>query len=379
MNVIVKNSIGFVLLISGLTTCAQNKTSNNNQDTVKLKSCCTSKLPSRFGGVNLNKIIPQNTTAPTRKNREGMVWINGGTYMMGGDDEQARKDEFPKHKVSIKGFYMDETEVTNAQFGAFVKATHYVTTAEKNINWDDMKKQLPVGTAKPSADMLKAASLVFVPTKGEVNLQDYSQWWQWVHGASWLHPQGSNSNIVGKEKYPVVHISWDDAVAYCRWAKKRLPTEAEWEFAARGGKVNTIYSWGNIKPDTDNYPCNYWQGNFPYKNDAKDGFIGAAPVKSFASNGYGLYDMAGNVWEWCADLYNNNYYNQFLNVAVANNPKGPLKSFDPDEPKVTKRVMRGGSFLCSDSYCSGYRCAARMKSSPDSGMEHLGFRCVVDN
>ncbi len=199
-----------------------------------------------------------------------------------------------------------------------------------------------------------------------------------MHGANWRHPKGPDRDIIGKEKYPVVHISWDDANAYCKWASKRLPTEAEWEYAARGGQANTTYTWGNAKIDAGTSKCNYWQGSFPYKNEVTDGFIGSAPVKSFAPNGYGLYDMAGNVWEWCADLYNNNYYSQFKNISVVNNPKGPLKSFDPDEPTVPKRVMRGGSFLCSDAYCSGYRCAARMKSSADSGMEHLGFRCVAD-
>jgi formylglycine-generating enzyme required for sulfatase activity len=176
----------------------------------------------------------------------------------------------------------------------------------------------------------------------------------------------------------VTHVSWDDAVAYSKWAGKRLPTEAEWEYAARGGLVNNTYSWGKTFDENGVSKCNFWQGNFPYLNLNKDGFMGAAPVKSFAPNGYGLYDVAGNVWEWCADLYNNDYYTQLSKTKLAINPKGPTKSYDPDEPLITKRVMRGGSFLCNDSYCSGYRVSARMKSSPDSGMEHLGFRCVMD-
>jgi formylglycine-generating enzyme required for sulfatase activity len=352
----------------------------NKKDTLN-KSCCTSTIPNRFGTTpkkNIIKNLKDSSSAKSKK-YNGMVWIEGGTFMMGGDNEQARQDEYPKHAVQIKSFYMDATEVTNEQFAAFVKATGYITTAEKDVKWEDLKKQLPPNTPKPSAEQLKAASLVFVPTDGAVSLQDYSQWWQWTHGANWKHPKGPKSNIAGKEKYPVVHISWDDAMAYCKWAGKRLPTEAEWEYAARGGTENQIYTWGNTNVDSTIKPnCNYWQGTFPYKNENKDSFYGAAPVKSFLPNGYGLYDMAGNVWEWCNDLYNNSYYTEFEKIKLAINPKGPTKSFDPDEPFISKRVMRGGSFLCNESYCSGYRVSARMKSSPDSGMEHLGFRCVAD-
>jgi formylglycine-generating enzyme required for sulfatase activity len=333
-------------------------------DTVK--SCC-SKIPTRFGSVGAAMNPP-----------EGMVWIEGGSFAMGGDNKQARKDEFPKHAVQVTGFYMDATEVTNAQFSAFVKATGYITTAEKDINWEEIKSQLPPNTPKPPDSVLKAASLTFVATKSEVNLSDYSQWWHWTRGANWKHPQGPNSEIVGKDQLPVTQVSWDDANAYCQWAGKRLPTEAEWEYAARGGLQNNVYSWGNVFEELGASKCNFWQGKFPYLNLNIDGYIGAAPVKSFTPNGYGLYDMAGNVWEWCADLYNNNYYAQLSKQKIVINPKGPSKSFDPDEPLIRKRVMRGGSFLCNDSYCSGYRVSARMKSSPDSGMEHLGFRCVMD-
>jgi formylglycine-generating enzyme required for sulfatase activity len=331
-----------------------------------LKSCC-SKIPSRFNafGQKVDK-------------HDGMVWIPAGNFMMGGDNEQARKDEYPKHGVKVNGFYMDATEVTNAQFSEFVKATGYITTAEKDINWDEIKSQVPPNTPKPPDSVLKAASLIFVPTKSEVNLNDYSQWWAWTRGANWRHPNGPNSDIIGKDNFPVTHVSWDDAVAYSKWAGKRLPTEAEWEYAARGGLINNSYSWGKTFDEMGASKCNFWQGNFPYLNLNKDGFMGAAPVKSFAPNGYGLYDVAGNVWEWCADLYNNEYYTQLSKTKLAINPKGPTKSYDPDEPLITKRVMRGGSFLCNDSYCSGYRVSARMKSSPDSGMEHLGFRCVMD-
>jgi sulfatase modifying factor 1 len=339
---------------------------NKVANTDTLKSCC-SKIPSRF-----------NSFGQKVDKHDGMVWIPAGNFMMGGDNEQARKDEYPKHGVKVNGFYMDATEVTNAQFSEFVKATGYITTAEKDINWDEIKSQVPPNTPKPPDSVLKAASLIFVPTKSEVNLNDYSQWWAWTRGANWRHPNGPNSDIIGKDNFPVTHVSWDDAVAYSKWAGKRLPTEAEWEYAARGGLINNSYSWGKTFDEMGASKCNFWQGNFPYLNLNKDGFMGAAPVKSFAPNGYGLYDVAGNVWEWCADLYNNDYYTQLSKTKLAINPKGPTKSYDPDEPLITKRVMRGGSFLCNDSYCSGYRVSARMKSSPDSGMEHLGFRCVMD-
>ena len=351
-----------------VTTPVNNKVTAVKKATREdsLKSCC-SKIPSRFNafGQKVDK-------------HDGMVWIPAGNFMMGGDNEQARKDEYPKHGVKVNGFYMDATEVTNAQFSEFVKATGYITTAEKDINWEEIKSQVPPNTPKPPDSVLKAASLIFVPTKSEVNLNDYSQWWAWTRGANWRHPNGPNSDIIGKDNFPVTHVSWDDAVAYSKWAGKRLPTEAEWEYAARGGLINNSYSWGKTFDEMGASKCNFWQGNFPYLNLNKDGFIGAAPVKSFAPNGYGLYDVAGNVWEWCADLYNNDYYTQLSKTKLAINPKGPTKSYDPDEPLITKRVMRGGSFLCNDSYCSGYRVSARMKSSPDSGMEHLGFRCVMD-
>ena len=213
-----------------------NTSFSSQKDTVK--TCCTTSIPSRYG----NKIKPKAITKAVVKNHEGMVWIPGGTFDMGGDNDQARQDEFPKHAVKLNGFFMDVTEVTNAQFAKFVAATGYVTTAEKDIIWEDLKKQLPSDTPKPEPETLKAASLVFVPTEGEVSLQDYSQWWSWSHGANWNHPKGKDSDIVGKENLPVVHISWDDANAYCKWAGKRLPTEAEWEYAARGGLIKNIYT-----------------------------------------------------------------------------------------------------------------------------------------
>ena len=382
MKFIMRNTFFGILLTLSISANGQIKPSSQKTDTKKVttaKSCCTTTTPDRFGLKTSSKFnVVKDGKMPSAKNPEGMVWIPGGTFSMGGDNNQARQDEFPKHTVKLDGFFMDVTEVTNAQFAKFVATTAYITTAEKDINWEDLKKQLPSDTSKPDDEILKAASLVFVPTESEVSLQDYSQWWSWSHGANWKHPKGIESDIVGKENLPVVHISWDDANAYCQWAGKRLPTEAEWEFAARGGLEKNTYVWGNDSVVDEKKQCNYWQGIFPYKNDVTDGFFGSAPVKSFSPNGYGLYDMAGNVWEWCADNYNYNYYDEFEKVQITNNPKGPLKSYDPDEPSVAKKVMRGGSFLCNESYCSGYRVSARMKSSPDSSMEHLGFRCVAN-
>jgi formylglycine-generating enzyme required for sulfatase activity len=332
------------------------------------------KAPARFASVKLNT-APDADSFNTA-NHANMVWIPGGTFGMGADNKQSSPDEYPKHKVSVSGFWMDATEVTNAQFAAFVKATGYITTAEHKPDWNELKKQLPPGTPKPDDSQLVPASLVFSSPGHAVNLNDYSQWWRWEKGASWKHPQGPKSNLIGKANYPVVQISYYDAQAYCKWAGKRLPTEAEWEWAARGGLKDKIYPWGNEPVNVGKPRGNFWQGEFPAHNDMTDKFYGSAPVKSFNPNGYQLYDMAGNVWEWCADLYNYQYYAQVNKPAGISNPKGPQKSLDPEEPYATKHVVRGGSFLCNDSYCSGYRVARRMKESEDSSSENLGFRCV---
>jgi formylglycine-generating enzyme required for sulfatase activity len=330
-------------------------------------------VPARFTtGSNLDSIPVAGDSSTF-----GMKFIPGATFMMGGDNDQASADEFPKHNVKVNGFWMDETEVTNAQFQKFVDATGYVTTAEQKPDWNELKKTLPPGTPKPADSLLVAASLVFRQTNREVNLHDYNQWWSWVAGANWKQPQGPGSSIKGKENHPVVQVSWFDAMAYCKWAGKRLPTEAEWELATRGGLVNNIYFWGNEHVNSGKPKTNSWEGKFPYFNEMKDGFLKSAPVKSYAANGYGLYDMAGNVWEWCSDWYNAEYYKSLANT-TADNPVGPSKSFDPEDPYTPKRSLRGGSFLCNDSYCSGYRVARRMKSSPDTGLEHTGFRCVKD-
>lgn len=341
--------------------------------------CCASHIPSRFGAT---PSVPSGIDALLKNafkrslEHRGMVWIPGGVFNMGGDNTQASPDEYPKHAVALTGFWMDTAEVTNEQFARFVKATGYHTTAEQKPDWETLKKQLPPDAVKPSEEELVPASLVFAKPDHPVDLNDYGSWWVWKKGADWKHPQGPGSDLRSREKYPVVHISWYDAVAYCKWAGKRLPTEAEWEYAARGGLKNKIYPWGNAGVETGKPRANIWQGHFPDRNDKTDHFENSAPVASFAHNGYGLYDMAGNVWEWCADLYNDQYYKTFSSAAVANNPKGPAIAHDPDEPYARKRVIRGGSFLCNETYCTGYRVARRMKSTEDSGMEHLGFRCV---
>lgn len=308
----------------------------------------------------------------------GMVWIPPGEFMMGAadSDEMARDDEKPRHRVSVDGFWIDETEVTNAQFAAFVKATGYVTTAERQPDWEEMKKQLPPGTPKPPDSVLVPGSLVFKQPSGPVPLDDAANWWSFTPGADWRHPEGPSSSIAGKESFPVVQVSWDDAVAYAKWAGKRLPTEAEWEWAARGGIADAVFAWGNEPIDDGAPKANTWQGRFPDRNTRRDGFDGVAPVRSFRPNGYGLYDMAGNVWEWCADWYRPDYYAQLSGARTAKNPTGPESSYDPQEPTIPKRVQRGGSFLCHDSYCASYRVAARMKASPDTGLMHSGFRCV---
>lgn len=356
----------------GFNSCGENNSIQTAALPDKDSAHFCMKVPSRFGG---NDSVLASVQVSSDTSLTGMILIPGGTFVMGGDNSQASPDEYPEHTVQLSPFYMDATEVTNAQFQKFAEATGYITTAERKPDWEELKKSVPLGTPKPLEEMLQAASLVFKQTNGPVNLNDYNEWWGWVAGASWKHPQGPGSTLAGKENHPVVHVSWDDAVAYCRWAGKRLPTEAEWEWAARGGLTNNVYPWGNEHVNAGEAKTNSWEGAFPYRNEQKDGFVTSAPVGSFPPNGYGLYDVAGNVWEWCADWYDYNYYRSGRNKIIVN-PPGPSKSFDPDERLVQKRSLRGGSFLCNDNYCSGYRVARRMKSSPDTGLEHTGFRCV---
>lgn len=294
----------------------------------------------------------------------------------GGDTELGWPDEKPAHRVRVAGFWMDETGVTNAQFRVFVEATGYVTTAEKLPSLEEILKQLPPGTPPPSQAQLVKGSLVFTPTSQAVELQDFTQWWLWTAGAYWHNPEGPESNLDGRDQHPVVQVSWDDAVAYATWAKKRLPTEAEWEFAARGGLQGKPYVWGDQPPSEAVALANLWQGEFPHRNSQADGFVRTAPVKSFKANGYGLFDMAGNVWEWCSDWYDRDLYRQRAKSGVIDNPTGPPQSSDPHRPFQMQRAQRGGSFLCNDSYCSRYRPSSRHGLAPDTGMSHVGFRCV---
>ena len=324
--------------------------------------------------VTLLQKLPEGVQVP-----EEMVWIPGGEFSQGavGDDPMAMSHEKPVHNVAVDGFFMDIHEVTNAQFAEFVRETAYKTIAEREIDWEEMKKQLPEGTAKPHDSILQPGSLVFKKSAASVqNLYDFSQWWRWSVGANWKHPDGPSSSIAGKDAYPVVHIAYEDALAYCQWAGRRLPTEAEWEYAARGGKDGQLYSWGNDSSALAAM-ANSWNGEFPVINDLSDGFEGRAPVKSYPPNAFGLFDMAGNVWEWTGDWYNSNYYNELHKAGISVNPPGAETAFNAGNPYAVEKVIKGGSFLCNASYCASYRVSARMATSTDSSLEHLGFRTVA--
>ncbi|MFN0293641.1 formylglycine-generating enzyme family protein [Pedobacter helvus] len=349
----------------------------NPKETAQTKNdstSCHSNIPSRYAANLKNDSL--KTLNSVAANLKGMVLVKGGSFDMGSHNDEGRGDEYPLHQVELNDFYIDETEVTNAQFTAFVKATGYITTAERKVDWEELKKQLPPGTPKPNEEDLQPASLTFTPPNHAVQLDNVGQWWSWTPNANWKHPQGPKSNIKGKEDFPVVHVSWDDANAYAKWAGKRLPTEAEWEYASRGGLKNSDFPWGNEDIEKGSPKANTWQGQFPYLNTGWDKHIGLAKVKSFKPNGYQLYDMAGNVWEWTSDWYTPDYY-ETLAKKTTKNPTGPTKSYDPQEPSIPKKVVRGGSFMCNASYCKGYRVSSRMKSSPDTGLENTGFRCVV--
>jgi sulfatase modifying factor 1 len=284
---------------------------------------------------------------------------------------EAMEDARPIHRVYVDAFWMDATDVTNAQFERFVKATRYVTVAERK----PLAKDFP----GVPADKLVAGSIVFTPPQHPVSLDDYSQWWSYVAGANWRHPLGPKSNIEGKENDPVVQIAYEDAAAYAKWAGKRLPTEAEWEFAARGGLGGKTYAWGDDMHPGGKWMANTHQGHFPDHDSAADGQAGIAPVAQFPANGYGLYDMTGNVWQWTRDLYRPDYYAELsTSPNVTRNPQGPATSLDPTEPGVEKRVQRGGSFLCTAQYCSRYIVGTRGKGDVNSPTNHIGFRCVRD-
>jgi formylglycine-generating enzyme len=308
---------------------------------------------------------------------DGMVWVPGGEFSMGSDSSGdavcelpgVTRDAQPVHRVSVDGFWMDKTEVTNEQFEQFIQATGYRTVAEIAPT----KEEFP--TAPP--ENLIAGSTVFTPTSGPVPLNDIFQWWRYQPGADWRHPEGPSSSIKGREKYPVVQVAYADVSAYARWAGKRLPTEAEWEFAARGGLSGKLYTWGDdLKPD-GKWMANIYEGRFPQKDSGEDGYAGLAPVGRFPANGYGLYDMAGNAWEWVSDWYRPDYYARLkLKGEVTRNPQGPDSSYDPMEPTEKKRVHKGGSFLCSYQYCTRYMVGTRGKGEVSTASNHVGFRCV---
>jgi formylglycine-generating enzyme required for sulfatase activity len=304
-----------------------------------------------------------------------MRWIPGGEFTMGSDDPRSPSNERPAHRVRVSGFWMDERPVTNAEFQRFVDATGYVTTAEKAPDWDELKKQLPPDTPRPDASLLVAGSLVFVPPPGPVSLADPSAWWRWTAGAQWRHPEGPGSTLVGRDAHPVVHVSWDDSRAYAAWARKQLPTEAEWELAARGGLDGKRFAWGDEARPAGRHLANTFQGMFPHRPLAGDLFLRTSPVDAFPPNGHGLRDMAGNVWQWTQDWYRAGTFAERAGRGLADNPTGPSDSIDR-ESDAPRRVTKGGSFLCHESYCESYRPAARRGTDPDTGSSHVGFRLV---
>jgi formylglycine-generating enzyme required for sulfatase activity len=306
-----------------------------------------------------------------------MVWIPGGEFSMGAMDPpasteagmHAAADARPIHRVYVDGFWMDQTDVTNQQFEKFVRATGYVTIAERKPRPEEFPGAPP--------ENLVAGSVVFSPPSYPVPLDNHYLWWRYIAGANWRHPLGPQSDIQGKESYPVVHIAYEDALAYATWSGKRLPTEAEWEFAARGGLSGKFYPWGDEFRQDGKWMANTHQGHFPNVDTGDDRYPGISPVAQYPPNGYGLYDMAGDVWQWTSDWYRPDYYAQLAAAAsVARNPQGPDSPYDPSEPREKKRVLRGGSFLCTDQYCSRYVVGTRGKGEISTGTNHLGFRCV---
>jgi len=315
------------------------------------------------GAAPVINATPAPAAAPN-----GMTWIPGGTYWRG-SNTSSHRDSLPWHLVAVDGFWMDVTPVTNEQFAKFVAQTSYITIAERKPKPEDYPNAPP--------ENLVAGSVCFSPPDHAVALNNHFQWWGYLKGANWQHPDGPQSDLKDREKFPVVHIAYDDALAYCKWAGKRLPTEAEFEFAARGGLDRKKYAWGDELQPGGKWMANIWQGQFPNNNTCLDGYRAIAPVGSFPANGFGLRDMSGNVWQWCADWYRADYYQTLANQPQpARNPQGPSDSLDPAERGVAKRVQRGGSYLCTDQYCTAYESGARGKGAPDTGTNHMGFRCA---
>ncbi len=366
----------FLLLALAICGIAQNRVTGSQSavaESAALQSGTTMQCDAGLSRHSLHAAALEETSAAASKpssdpqsTPDGMVWIPGGRFWMGTNHME---DAQPVHQVEVKGFWMDRNDVTNQEFAAFVKATGYVTIAERPLD----PKEFP----NLGSDELAPGSVVFTPPDHPVSLEHPLVWWSFVRGANWRHPNGPGSDLRGKAKYPVVQVAWPDAVAYAKWTGKRLPTEAEWEFAARGGRDRQDYPWGNDFRPNGKWMANTFQGHFPDHNTAEDGYSGIAPVETFPPNNYGLYDMAGNVWQWVSDWYRPDYYAELSQKGtVAVNPQGPSDSFDPQERGVAKRVQKGGSYLCTDQYCERYIAGSRGKGDPETGTNHLGFRCV---
>ena len=368
-----------IFLVAGLGfVAAVTMSGQRNADTARVPAPMPS-VDSASKGTSANPVPELSPVVAPSKNGDlrldHMTWIPAGGFSMG--ELNTVPDEFPPHDVKLDGFWMDATEVTNRDFKRFVTATGYDTTAERAPELRSIEPGSGLENVTILPEFNKPGSICSLqlgsrddidPSKGA-----YS-WWQYVAGADWKHPEGPESTIDNRMDHPVVHVSWLDAQEYCKWAGKQLPTEAQWEYAARGGRSGQTYPWGNERNPDGKWLNNIWQGEFPIKDKGDDGFTRTAPVKSFPANGYGLYEITGNVWEWCADYYQPEYYAE----SPGQNPPGPASSLDPQEPGIIKRVQRGGSFMCSDQYCVGYRVTARMKGEEDTGAFHTGFRCVVN-
>lgn len=350
-----------LLCAAGLAlSCGGRATDSQQLDAVhEADTCAAHGMPSRAAAIAASG----HMEGAKGEDSVRMIFVAGGTFRMGNADFP---DARPVRDVTVGDFWMDEHEVTIAQFSRFVAATGYETVAERPLDPKDFPG-VPL-------DMLQPGSAVFTPPASAVGLHNHLQWWSYVPGASWKQPEGPGSSISGREDEPAVHIAYEDAEAYAKWAGKRLPTEAEWEYAARASRANTMYYWGNDMKPAGEWAANVYQGSFPAKDTGEDGYAGVAPVRSYAPNPIGLYDMDGNVWEWCSDYYRPDYYQH----GPADNPQGPADSHDPQEPGLAKRVQRGGSFLCNEQYCERYIAGSRGKGEISSGSNNLGFRCVSD-